>query len=50
MQAQLQLQALMLVRKPTTAYIWARDKSKTAKYIDAMKKKLKINFHQLFKS
>ena len=46
MQAQLQLQALMLVRKPTTAYIWGRDKSKTAKYIDTMKKKLKINFHQ----
>ena len=46
MQAQLQLQALMLVRKPTTAYIWGRDQAKTATYIDTMKKKLKINFHQ----
>ena len=46
MQAQLQLQALMLVRKPATAYVWGRDKTKTAAYINSMKKKLKINFHQ----
>ena len=45
-QAKLQLQALMLVRKPTNAYIWGRDKRKTSIYIEAMKKKLKINFHQ----
>ena len=46
MQAQLQLQALMLVRKPTNAFIWGRNKEKTSIYIDAMKKKFKINFHQ----
>ena len=46
MQAQLQLQALMLVRKPTNAFIWGRNKGKTSIYIDAMKKKFKINFHQ----
>ena len=44
MQAQLQLQALMLVRNPTTAYIWGRNKSKTISYIDSMKKKININF------
>ena len=46
MQAQLQLQALMLVRKPTNAFIWGRNKGKTSIYIDAMKNKLNINFHQ----
>ena len=46
MQAQLQLQALMLVRKPTNAFIWGRNKEKTSIYIDAMKNKFKINFHQ----
>ena len=46
MQAQLQLQALMLVRKPTNAFIWGRNKEKTSIYIDSMKKKFKINFHQ----
>ena len=46
MQAQLQLQALMLVRNPTNACIWGRNKEKTSIYIDAMKKKFKINFHQ----
>mgnify|MGYP001186814907 FL=1 len=46
MQAQLQLQALMLVRKPATAYVWGRDQIKTATYIDRMKKKININFHQ----
>ena len=46
MQAQLQLQALMLVRKPTNAFIWGRNKEKTSIYIDTMKNKFKINFHQ----
>ena len=46
MQAQLQLQALMLVRKPTNAFIWGRNKEKTSIYIDVMKNKFKINFHQ----
>ena len=44
MQAQLQLEALMMVRKPTTASIWGRDKKKVEAYVEKMKKKLKINF------
>jgi len=44
MQAQLQLESLMMIRKPTTAYIWARNKNKVDAYIDIMKKKIKINF------
>ena len=44
MQAQLQLESLMMVRKPTTAYIWARNKNKVDLYINAMKKKIKIDF------
>ena len=47
MQAQLQLQALMLVRKPTTAYVWGRDHAKTAAYIDTMKKKLQSKIFKL---
>ena len=44
MQAQLQLEALMIVRKPSTVNIWGRDKKKVEAYIETMKKKLKINF------
>ena len=44
MQAQLQLESLMLVRKVKTAYIWARDKDKVSNYIDKMKNKIDIRF------
>ena len=43
-QAQLQLDAFMLVRKPKNAYIWARNKNKVDDYIKKMKNRININF------
>ena len=43
-QAHLQLESLMMVRKPKTAYIWGRSKDKVNAYINKMKKKIKINY------
>ena len=47
MQAQLQLESLMMVRHPINAYVWARNKDKVDTYIELMKKKININFINL---
>ncbi|MBI28343.1 MAG: cyclodeaminase [Pelagibacteraceae bacterium] len=44
MQAQLQLESLMMVRNPKTVYVWARDQAKADKYIKTMKMKINVNF------
>ena len=41
-QAKLQLQALMLVRKPKQAYVWGRDFNKVNQFIEDMKNTIKI--------
>ena len=45
-QAKLQLQALLLVRKPSEANVWGRNPIKVKKFIEDMKKITKINFFQ----
>ena len=43
LQAKLQLEALTLVRKINTAYIWSRDLKKANKFVEEIKN-IKINF------
>ena len=42
MQAKLQLQALMLVRQPTTAYVWGRNDKKVEQFVSENCSELKI--------
>tara|TARA_B100001540_G_scaffold78699_1_gene70752 strand:- start:2577 stop:3542 length:966 start_codon:yes stop_codon:yes gene_type:complete len=44
MQAELQLESLLLVRKPVNIFIWARKKERVEKYISKMEKKINLNF------
>jgi len=43
-QAELQLKSLMFVRKPSTAFIWARNKEKVDKFIQKINKEVNIKF------
>ena len=46
MQAQLQLQALMLVRQPTNAYVWGRNDKKVQQFVSENCSELKIELIQ----
>ena len=46
MQAKLQLQALMLVRQPTTAYVWGRNDKKVEQFVSDNYSELKIELIQ----
>jgi len=46
MQAKLQLQALMLVRQPTKAYVWGRNDKKVKQFVSDNSSKLKIELIQ----
>ena len=46
MQAKLQLQALMLVRQPTTAYVWGRNDKKVEQFVSENCSELKIKLIQ----
>jgi len=44
-QARMQLEALLLVRKIKSAHVWSRDAKKTKIFVENLKKYMKINIH-----